>query len=395
MSENTSAQPPQHGSERRRSIWIAANTSWYVYNFRGNLISRLIEAGYEVTAYAPADNYVSKLEALGARHISMQLDSSSVNPLHELVALVLLWRTLRTNRPDLVLTFTPKVNIYVSLAAMVSQFPVVANVSGLGRSFGSSAWIARVAAGLYRIALRVPRIVFFQNEEDRSQFVRSGWVEVAKTRRLPGSGVDLQRFVPRAIPRTSEDFVFLLAARLIWDKGVGIFAEAARIVRGGHPEAKFRLLGSIDPANPASVPDAQIAQWTAESLIDYLGMTDDVPAHYAQSDCVVLPSYYREGVPRVLLEAAAMALPVITTDMPGCRDVVEHGVTGFLCAPRDARDLADKMLALLRLPADARAEMGRSGRLKMEREFDECLVIAAYMEAVAATDKPNIGRHET
>ena len=186
--------------------------------------------------------------------------------------------------------------------------------------------------------------------------------------------------------------MFLLAARLIWDKGVGVFAEAARIVRRVYPETAFCLLGGVDPDNPVAVPAAQIALWETEGLIRHLGMTDDVPRFYAQADCIVLPSYYKEGVPRVLLEAASMAIPIITTDMPGCRDAIDNNVTGYLCAPKDSHDLAEKMLAMLRLSSEKREAMGRAGRQKMEREFDERLVIAAYLDAVAATTHPTANR---
>lgn len=366
-----------------RRVWIAANTSWYVYNFRGNLISHLVEAGYEVTAYAPPDAYVPRIEALGAKHVPLRLDSSSVNPLRELAAILRMLLTLRSGKPDLVLTFTPKVNIYASLAARLAGFLVIANVSGLGQSFGSRAWLEWVTTRLYRLALRVPCVVFFQNEEDRTFFIQAGLVEAAKTRRLPGSGVDLLRFTPQPMHGATGNFVFLLASRMIWDKGIGVFVEAARIVKLDYPNAEFRLLGGVDPGNPASVPPVQIVGWEAEGLVRHLGMTDDVPTHYAQADCVVLPSYYREGVPRALLEAAAMAIPIITTDTPGCRDAVEDNVTGFLCAPTDVDDLAKKMLAMLRLPPEAREAMGRAGRQKMERAFDERLVIGAYIDVVA------------
>ena len=371
-----------------RRIWVAANTSWYVYNFRGNLISRLVEAGYEVTAYAPPDAYVSRIEALGARCVSLRLDASSVNPLRELATIARMLLALRAGKPDLVLTFTPKVNIYVCLVARLAGFSVIANISGLGRSFGSRVWLRWVTTTLYQLALRAPRVVFFQNEEDLAFFLNAGWVKPATSRRLPGSGVDLARFAPRPVHDTSGAFVFMLAARLIWDKGVGVFAEAARIVRREYPETVFCLLGGVNSANPAAVPAAQIALWETEGLIRHLGMTDDVPRFYAQADCIVLPSYYKEGVPRVLLEAASMAIPIITTDMPGCRDAIDNNVTGYLCAPKDSHDLAEKMLAMLRLSSEKREAMGRAGRQKMEREFDERLVITVYMEAIAAVFTP-------
>jgi glycosyltransferase involved in cell wall biosynthesis len=178
-----------------------------------------------------------------------------------------------------------------------------------------------------------------------------------------------------------RQFVFLLAARLLWDKGVGEFVEAARLVTSEFPNTEFRLMGFLDVRNPSAISREQVQQWVAEGIVSYLGATDDMASAYAEADCIVLPSY-REGVPRTLLEAASMGLPVITTDAVGCRDAVEDGITGFLCQPRDAQDLADKMRQMLRLSADARSAMGYAGREKMLREFDERIVISNYLEAI-------------
>ncbi len=222
-------------------------------------------------------------------------------------------------------------------------------------------------------------------------FVSSGLVRPEKAERLPGSGVDLSRFAPTPpVARPADALVFLLVARMLWDKGVGEYVEAARSVRMLHPGARFQLLGFLDVDNPSAIPRAQVNAWVAEGVVNYLGPTDDVRPFLTQADCVVLPSY-REGVPRTLLEAAAMARPVITTDAPGCRDTVVDGETGFLCRPADAPDLADKLLRFITLTPEARQTMGQHGREFVEQSFDERLVIGRYLEVVAEIAAPQAG----
>jgi glycosyltransferase involved in cell wall biosynthesis len=310
------------------------------------------------------------------------MNNARTNPFLELVTIVriagLLWRV----RPTVMLTYTPKVNIYTSLAARLLGIPVIANVSGLGRAFMVGGWLEAVVRRLYWLAFHTPQVVFFQNVEDRAEFIRAGLVDEAKTQGLPGSGVDVDRFQPRRREPSANGFAFLLVARLLWDKGVGEFVEAARLIQAELPAVQFRLLGFLDVENPSAVSREQIEKWRKEGVVEYLGAADDVRGVYAEADCMVLPSYYREGVPRTLLEAASMGLPIITTNAAGCRDAVEDGITGFLSRPKDAMDLADKMRRMLSLPPDERRRMGRAGRKKMIREFDERIVIARYLQAI-------------
>ncbi|MGE0873768.1 MAG: glycosyltransferase family 4 protein [Burkholderiales bacterium] len=364
-----------------RDVWIAINTAWNIANFRAGLIAALQAGGFRVTAYAPPDAYVPAIEALGARFVPMALENARTNPLLELGTLLRMLRLLGGERPSLLLTYTPKVNIYLSLAARVRGIPVIANVSGLGRTFIAGGWLTRVTRLLYRAAFSWPRKVFFQNAQDRDEFIAAGLVRTERTALLPGSGVDVARFSPR--PARPEDgrFVFLMAARLLWDKGVREYVDAARLLRAEFPHAVFRLVGFLDVPSPAAVPRADVEAWQREGLIDYPGHADDMAPLYAAADCVVLPSY-REGMPRTLLEAAAMGLPVCATDVPGCRHAVVEGETGFLCPPRDAASLADAMRRVLRLAPEARRAMGAAARARVLREFDERIVIARYLEAV-------------
>jgi glycosyltransferase involved in cell wall biosynthesis len=373
------AQP--HHEDLRPVACLSANTTWYVVNFRSRLITSLIDQGWRVVVLSPTDRHVSRLIACGAEHVPLKLDNAGTNPLRELHTLWSIRRTLKQIAPSVVLTFTPKVNIYLSMAARSLHVPVVANISGLGRGFESRGWLQRVSQVLYRTALKWPSTVFFQNEEDRTHFIAAGLVKASRTQRLPGSGVDVQRFSPRAKPHGGP-MQFLLVARLLWAKGVGEFVEAARIVKAQHPDVEFALAGFVDEGNDAAVPRATIEAWEREGLVTFLGSFDDMVPIYAQADCVVLPSYYREGVPRSLLEAASMGKPIITTDSVGCRDTVAHGVTGWLVKPRDAQALAEAMVRVLRIPPEQTAQMSLQARQRIVAKFDEQIVLDAYGEAV-------------
>lgn len=384
-------------------IAVIANTSWYLYNFRLNLMQALMAAGHEVVAVGPPDDYVGKLVAAGVRHRAIPLAGASVNPFRELRTVWALHRIFRDEGVEAVLSYTPKGNIYGAMAAAMNGLPTVPNVSGLGRVFIRRSPLTWLVKQLYRLTFGRAARVFFQNRDDLELFVRMGLVGPGKAERLPGSGVDLARFAPagqgasftltdqrpqaEAVGAAGrEKFAFLLVARLLWDKGVGEYVDAARKVRRQYPAAEFRLLGFLDVQNPSAIPRAQVEAWVAEGVVGYLGSTDDVLPYLREADCVVLPSY-REGVPRTLLEAAAMAKPLITTDAPGCRDAVDDGVTGFLCCLRDADDLAGKMLRMIEMDRDDCVAMGHRGREKMVREFDERIVINRYLDVVGELAK--------
>jgi glycosyltransferase involved in cell wall biosynthesis len=363
-------------------IIIALNTAWNLVNFRAGLIRALVEAGYEVVAVAPMDEYAGRLDLLGCRFVPLPMDNKGTHPGRDLL---LLWRffwLLRREQPVVFLGYTVKPNVYGSLAAHLLGIPVVNNIAGLGAVFIKGGLLARLVRGLYRLALSRSAKVFFQNDDDLNLFVDSGLVRKEQTGRVPGSGVDLSRFSPQMMPANGR-IRFLLIARLLWDKGVGEYLEAARILKRHGINAEFCILGFLDVKNPTAVSRSQMDDWVAEGLVSYLGETDDVRSFIAESDCVVLPSY-REGVPRSLLEAAAMGKAIIATDVVGCREVVEDGVNGYLCKPMDSGDLASKMEELVKLTPEARHEMGRKGREKIEREFDEKIVIGKYLEAIAA-----------
>ena len=363
-------------------ILISANTSWNIRNFRAGLIHAIRERGHEVLAASPTDAHSPRLEELGCRHLSLPMDNKGASPIRDLGLFLRYVRLLRRERPDVFLGYTIKPNIYGSLAARLLRIPVINNVSGLGTAFIRDNWLTRIVKALYRLALRSSARVFFQNEDDRSLFVELKLAQPEQTALLPGSGIDLEQFRPRQTESPQPGApCFLLIARLLWDKGVGEFVDAARIVKTNFPDARFQLLGFLDAENRTAISKATVDEWVSEGIVEYLGVADDVRPFIAASDCVVLPSY-REGTPRTLLEAAAMGKPLVTTDVPGCREVVEHGKNGFLCEVRNPADLAQKLLDFIGLSDVQRSRMGQASRVKVERQFDENIVIQRYLETI-------------
>lgn len=374
-------------SGAQKSVVISINASWNIINFRRGLIAALQLKGFRVVALAPPDEYSGRFRDLGVDHYPIEIDKQGVSPRRDLMLLGRYYHALRRIRPDLFLGYTAKPNIYGSLAAHALGIPVINNVSGLGTAFIKRGFLTHLVSGLYKLAFARSATVFFQNEDDQAMFVRERIVHPQKAALLPGSGINTRDFTAQTGGSPPETFTFLLIARLLWDKGIREFVEAARLVRQQEPRARFELLGFVDVPNRTAVSRGDVNAWVEEGVVDYLGHLDDVRPAIAAADCVVLPSY-REGLPRVLLEGAAMAKPLIATDVPGCRHVVEHGHNGLLCTVRDAASLAEAMLEMLRLSQDELTSMGAAGRARIEAEFDERIPVERYMAAIdAALDR--------
>lgn len=358
-------------------IIISSNSAWNLANFRKPVIEALVAAGHEVIAAAPADGHESRLEALGAAFRPLKMRATGTSPREDFRLLLDYISLIRTERADLFLGFTAKPNIYGSLAARFGGVPVVATISGLGSAFLKGGALGWLLLRLYRAALAKAQAVFFQNETDRQLFIARDIVRPERAGLVAGSGVDLDHFAAAPFqPR--EDIRFLLIARLLLDKGIAEFVEAARIVRTHYPRARFQLLGGPGGDNPSAVPEADLARWADEGIVEILGVRDDVRPDIAAADCVVLPSY-REGLSRSLLEAAAMGRPLVATDVPGCREVIDDGVTGLLCEVRSAQSLAAAMERIAAMSAVDRGAMGAAGRLKVAAGYDQKLVANAYL----------------
>lgn len=362
---------------------LFANTDWYLYNFRRSLALSLMAKGHEVLLISPASSYGEKLRALGLRWEPVPMDRRSLNPLREALVLVHLARLFRREQPDIVHGFTIKCAVYGSLAARMAGVPGRVNaVAGMGYVFISNSLKARVLRPIVRLLLRLAlgghgaRLIL-QNPDDVALFEQAALVDSTQVRLIPGSGVDCSRFAARQ-PRNSDGpWRVLLAARLLWDKGIAEYIEAARQLRRQGRELQFLLAGDPDPGNPAAVDEATVRGWVAEGIVQWLGHVDDMPALFASVDMVVLPSY-REGLPKGLIEAAACALPLVTTDVPGCREVVSDGVDGLLVPARDADALA-RAIARLQDDPELAQRLGEAARAKALAEFDERIVIARTM----------------
>lgn len=362
-------------------IAVVLNTSWNIYNFRLNLIKSLQAAGHEVHTVAPIDDYTPNLTGVGCIHHAVKMDSRGANPLKDFALIFELRSIYKQIKPDVILHYTIKPNVYGTLAAAWLRIPVVNNVCGLGTVFLKNDFVSRVAVFLYRLSFRFANKVFFQNPDDLNLFLTKRLVAANAVDLLPGSGIDLKKFAPAPIKRNGT-FTFLLISRLITDKGILEYIDAVKKLKAEGIEAKFQILGAMDPKHKRGISREIIEQWIQSGTIEYLGTTEDVRGYIHQADCVVLPSY-REGTPRTLLEAASSSRPIIATNVPGCNQVVDDKVNGFLCNLKDADDLADKMRLMAGLSEETLNQFGQNGRKKMETQYDESVVINKYLEALS------------
>ena len=361
-------------------IAIVLNTSWNIYNFRMGLIRSLQARGYEVHAIAPEDNFSQLLVDSGCIYHKVRMDSRGANPLKDLGLIFELRSIYKKIKPDIICHYTIKPNIYGTVAARTLKIPVINNVCGLGTVFLKDNLISRIAIAMYRFAFRTPRKVFFQNQDDYQLFLEKKLVKKRLADVVPGSGIDLNHFKPQP-GKKNPTFTFLLISRLITDKGILEYIEAIQKLRQQGVDARFQILGAKDPAHKRGIAVDVIDSWIDNNIIEYLGTTKDVREFINKADCVVLPSY-REGTPRTLLEAASSAKPIVATDVPGCRNVVENNYNGLLCKLKDADSLAGKMKEMMDMPQEKRQEMGINSRKKVENEFGENIVISKYLKTI-------------
>ena len=370
-------RPDAIAADDRPTLLLSANAGWNIAHFRGGLVRRLAADGWRLVVAVPASG-ADALAGLPVETVPIELDRSGVNPLAERRVLAAYRALLEAIRPAACLSWTIKPNIYGTIAARRAGVPALANVSGLGTTFlrgGLAAWLV---GRLYLHAFK-DAVVFFQNRDDRDLFVTRRLVRSAQALLLPGSGIDLDRFAPAPLPDGPP--IFLLIARLLVDKGVRDYIAAAERLRAAGVEARIRLVGPLDPGNRSAIGGDELQRWIDQGLVDYRGEVSDVRSEIAAAHVVVLPSY-REGLPRALLEGAAMARPLLATDVPGCRDLVEDGVNGLLCRVRDPASLAAAMSRLARLDRPALQAMGERSRRLAEDRFGEQQVIEAYRAAL-------------
>lgn len=385
---------PRSAASTRHRIAVVANTAWYIANFRLPLMCALREAGHEVIAVSPPGADAERIEAEGFEHFSFPLIGGSIHPLREASSIVKLRTLLMRERVSLTLSYTPKGNIYTSLARTGTSILQIATVTGLGSSFIRQNWLTRVVMGLYKLAFATIHLALFENEDDRQFFLRERLVDPGGSQHVPGAGIDLNHFAFVQLARPAHGFVFLLIARLVADKGIREYVEAARRVQSVHPQARFQLLGTTDSENPTAIPQEELQEWLREGVVEHLGYARDVRPYIEKATCVVLPSY-REGLPRSLVEAAAMGRPLIATDVPGCREVVQHDSNGLLCASKSAEGLAAAMRTLIELPFDTLQAMGLAARKIVEARFSDEKVIAMYLDGVSRASGQRLERERS
>jgi glycosyltransferase involved in cell wall biosynthesis len=360
-----------------KKILIVANSSWNIYNFRLNVLDQLLAENFEIVVLAPIDAYSRyKNDYPSVTHVPLrQLERRGVNPFQEMRLFREMERIIGQIKPDLLLFYTIKPNIYGGFIAQKLGTPYVGCITGLGFTFLNGGIIQKIMERLYRFAFAKAKAVIFENIDDRLLFDEHGIVVANKSISVKGCGIDIHKYRPqeRTYAPVHGNLIFTYIGRFLYDKGIVEFAKAAKIVKNTYPNTEFWLVGEIDTGNPSALKQKELDDWIADGLVINFGQTDDVRPYIADSDCVVCPSY-REAIPRVLQEAMSMSRPIISTDVAGCREAVDHFENGLLVPSKNEKALAEAMLTLIEMPKTQRHNMGRKGRLKVLKEFDQELI---------------------
>lgn len=364
-----------------KKIAIVANSTWNIYNFRLDLIRQFRSKGYRVIVIAPVDQYIHYLnENHFTKHISLrQLSPQSKNPLKDFLLLRELYKIYKKEKPDLILHYTIKPNIYGSIAARWLKIPCISTVTGLGYTFLNQGVSTRFVKPLYKFAFRNNAKIIFHNNDDQTLFDKLNLIKKGNSEVIKGSGVNTNFFRPLKGDLTNRKFIFLFVGRLLYDKGIVEFIQAAKQVRQIIRNAECWVVGELNAKNPSNIPQSQLLQWVENRYIRYWGATNDIRGFIKKADVVVLPSY-REGMPRAVLEAMAMGKPIITTNTAGCRESIDHDVNGYLVPVKDHLALAEAMVNIYSLDQDKLEQMGIASRKKALEEFDEKIINQRYLE---------------
>lgn len=365
----------------KKRIGISINTSWNIYNFRLGLLNTLKNKGHDIICIAPKDEYSKKLEDLNFEYFNIKINNKGTNPIEDLQLIYNYYKIYKKAKLDIILQYTIKPNIYGSIAARLLNIPVISNISGLGTVFLNDKLSSKLARWLYKISLK-KNTVFFQNNDDKNLFIQNKLIDEKQADVLPGSGINTNKFNTN-VPLNKNVITFLFIGRLVKDKGIYEYINAIKKIQSSKKNIKFKVLGSFYKNNPTAISKKEVQDWEKNNYIEYLGHTDNVRKEIEKVDCVVLPSY-REGLSRVLLEAASLKRPIITTDTPGCRDVVENGINGLLCKIKDADDLKDQIIKMSNISYENRVIMGEKGRERIKKEFEEKIVIDKYFKYIHA-----------
>lgn len=354
-----------------KHIALVANTTWNIYNFRLNIIDKLLAEGHQVTVFAPIDEYLKYKEYYPkVKHIGIRsLSRYGINPFRDFLLILELIRKYKKTKPDLILHYTNKPNIYGAFAAKAAGIPSIATITGLGYAFIHEGSISKITNLLYRYSAKMHKRLIFQNSRDKSLFIENNFVKTENAILIKGSGVDTQFYVPSENGVDLKKTTFAFIGRLLYDKGIIEFVQAAKATKEKHPTARFWVMGELDEDNPSSINKEDLNRWIDEKTIEYRGYERDIRPILKKTDCVVLPSY-REGLPRTILEGLAMGKPVITTLTAGCEETVDQGVNGYLVPVKSATELVSAFNQFIKLSREEQIKMGAAGRLRAEKEFD-------------------------
>ncbi len=361
----------------KKKILMVGNTEMSVFGTREEVVKALVDKGHDVTVAFSTGVFgdgVSSSARVGCRFVETKMEGHGTNPIAELKLLCTYYRLLGKIKPDAVLTYTIKPNIYMGLACSARKIPYYVNITGLGTALEGKGALQSVNLMLYKLAMRKVKCIFFQNTANRQFFLDSKVVKDEKTVLLPGSGVNLAKFTVQEYP-SEGNTKFLFASRIMKKKGIDEFLEAARYIKEKYPETEFHIVGNIEEEQYNDV----FAKAQKEGLAVYHGHSTDMRPFYDICSCTVLPSYYPEGMSNVLLESSASARPCITTDRSGCKEVVDDGVTGYICKQRDVQSLKECMEKFMLLSHEERKKMGLCARKKVEKEFDRQIVVEKYI----------------
>jgi len=362
-------------------ILILTNNFSGLHSFRKEVAKALVDVGYHVTIAAPFDDKKAYFEEIGCTLINMQFNRKGMNPLKDLGLILRYKKLLRQLMPDVVLSYTIKPNLYGGMACQLCGIPQIVNITGLGSAVGNSGWLQRLTILLYKVGLRKANLVFFQNKANMEFCQQHGMVK-GQMRLIPGSGVNLQHHYKQDYPTQTEPMRFIFISRLLKEKGIEEYLTAAHEIKAKYPETEFHILGTCEEDYAERIEKLQ-----SDGIVIYHGRQPDVRPYIGKAWCTVHPSYYPEGMSNVLLESCAAGRPIITTDRPGCGEIVEDGINGFIVNQRDGYDVARKIELFIKLPYEKKLGMGLAARRKVECEFDRKIVIKAYLDEIVKIER--------
>ncbi|MCI8994839.1 MAG: glycosyltransferase family 4 protein [Lachnospiraceae bacterium] len=361
-----------------KQVFLIGNHDVVIYNFRHEIIERLLQDGYKVGVVLPYGEKVELLKKEGCFFFETKVDRRGTSIWKDAKLFFTYYKLLRQEKPDIILTYTIKPNIYGSLAAGIQKIPCIVNITGLGSAVENEGIMKKISLSLYKLALRNVNYVFFQNQSNRNLFIKRH-ICVGKHDLLPGSGVNVKRQSLQKYPEGKTKFVFV--GRLMREKGIEEYLYAARVMKQNYPDTEFHICGFCEEAYLQKVKELQ-----EKKIVTYHGMVQDMRDIYREMSCIVLPSYH-EGMSNVLLEAAATGRPGIASRIPGCEEIIEHGKTGYLFERKSREQLCETIEKFLCLSYEERANMGLAARRKMEKDFDRKIIVNKYMDVIKELEK--------